>query len=102
MPFFSKKSKKLTNYQLSKELPFFPNVEVADRISLSDSLFLPKSSIADLFKDLLKEKREFKYNLVATITLKRWNNAINRYDIETSYIRSEAITVINQGFNLNT
>ena len=37
-----------------------------------------------------------------TITLKRWNNAINRYDIETIYIISEAITVINQRFNLNT
>ena len=77
------------------------NVEVADRISLSDSLFLAKSSIVDLFKDLLKEKRSFKYVLSTTITLKRWNNAINRYDIETIYIISEAITVINQRFNLN-
>ena len=33
------------------------NVEVADRISLSDSLFLAKSSIVDLFKDLLQNKR---------------------------------------------
>ena len=33
------------------------NVEVADRISLSDSLFLAKSSIIDLFKDLLQNKR---------------------------------------------
>ena len=32
-------------------------VEVADRISLSDSLFLVKSSIIDLFKDLLQKKR---------------------------------------------
>ena len=37
------------------------NVEVVDKISLSDSLFLAKSSIVDLFKDLLKEKRSFKY-----------------------------------------
>ena len=43
----------------------------------------------------------FKYSLLAIITLKRWNNAINRYDIETIYIRSEAITVTNQRFNLN-
>ena len=35
------------------------------------------------------------------MTLKRWNNAINRYDIETIYIRSKAITVTNQRFNLN-
>ena len=39
---------------------------------------------------------------MATITLKRWNNAINRYDIETVYLRSEAVTVTNQRFNLNS
>ena len=33
---------------------------------------------------------------------KRWNNAINRYDIETIYINSEAVTVTNQRFNLST
>ena len=63
--------------------------------------FLAKSSIIDLFKDLFQEKRGFKYNLLAIITLKRWNNVINRYDIETIYIRSEAITATNQRFNLN-
>ena len=47
------------------------------RKSLSDSLFLAKSSIVDLFKDLLQEKRGFKYILVTTITLKIWNNATN-------------------------
>ena len=99
LPFFPKKSKKLTNYQLSKGLfprkskrpkrltkhqilknllPFYDSVgisrkqhafrnyaetyevEVVDRISLSDSLFLAKSSIIDLFLDLLKEKKGFK------------------------------------------
>ena len=38
---------------------------------------------------------------MAIITLKRWNNAINRYDIETIYLRSEAIAVTNQRFNLD-
>ena len=71
-----------------------------DNRSLNDSLFLAKRSIKDFFKDLLREKRGFKYNLVAEITLKRWNNAINRYDIETIFIRSGAVTVINQRFNL--
>ena len=110
LPFFSKKSKMLTKYQLSKELPLFPkrpkrprkltkhqilknilplydsvgilrrerafkgyietyNVEVADRINLSDSLFLAKSSIIDSFKDLLQEKRCFKYVLSVKVTL---------------------------------
>ena len=35
------------------------NVGVTDRIGLSDSIFLAKSSIIDLFKDLLQEKRGF-------------------------------------------
>ena len=78
------------------------NVEVTDRKSLAGSSFSAKSSIIDLFSDLLEEKRGFKYVLLATITLKRWNNAINRYDIETIYINSEAVTVTNQRFNLST
>ena len=39
------------------------------------SLFLAKSSIIDLFKDLLQEKRGFEYVLSTKITLKIWNNA---------------------------
>ena len=50
----------------------------------------------------MQEKRGFKYVLSAIITLKRWNNAINRYDIERIYLNSEAITVTNQRFNLDT
>ena len=72
-----------------------------DRKSVSDSLFLAKSSIVDLFKDLLQEKRGFKYILVTTITLKIWNNATNTYDIGKAYFRSESLTVTNQRFNLN-
>ena len=115
-----KRPKRLTKHQiLQNVLPFFDSVgisrrehahkyyaetydvEVIDNTSLDDSLFLAKRSINDLFRDSLREKRGFKYTLLATITLKRWNNAINRYDIETIYIRSEAIIVTNQRFNLN-
>ena len=107
LPFFPKRSKrprKLTKHQILQNiLPFYNkvgisrreraykryietyNVEVVDRISLNDSLFLAKSSIVDLFKDLLKEKRGFKYNLMTTITLKVWNNTTNTYDIKTVY-----------------
>ena len=46
-------------------------VEVTDRESLSDSLFSAKSSIIDLFSDLLEEKRGFKYILSVIITLIR-------------------------------
>ena len=78
------------------------DVEIIDRIMLADSLFLAKSSIINLFKDILREKRGFKYNLEIKVTLKRWNNAINRFDIETIYINSEPVTVTNQRFNLST
>ena len=119
LPFFpkirKKRKKRLNKYQILSNIPpFFDtvrivkrehahrgyaetyNVEVMDNRSLNDSLFLAKRSI----KDLLREKRGFKYNLVAEITLKRRNNAINRYDIETVYIRSGPVTVKNQKFNL--
>ena len=42
-----------------------------------------------------EKKRGFKYNLVAIITLKRWNNAINRYNIEVMHIKTKAITETN-------
>ena len=76
-------------------------VEVVDRKSLSDLLFSARSTIADLFPDLLQEKRGFKYVLSTIITLKIWNNATDSYDIETAYFNAEAITVTNQRFNLS-
>ena len=76
------------------------SVEVADKISLSDSLFLAKSSIIDLLKDLLQEKIGFKYTLSTAITLKIWNNATNTYDIEDAHINAKAIIVRSRKFNL--
>ena len=124
LPFFPRKSKKpkrLTKHHILKNiLQFYDSVgisrkqhafrnyeetyeaEVVDRINLSDSLFLEKSSIIDLFLDLLKEKRSFKYILSVKVTLKRWNNETNTYDIDTIFHNSDTITVTNQKFNLNT
>ena len=126
LPFVPKKikrrkkgSKRLTKYQiLSNILPFFDtvgirkkehahrgyaetyNVEVMDNKSLDDSLFLAKRSIKDFLKDLLEEKRGFKCVIIAEITLKRWNNAINMYDIDRIFVRSHAETVTNERCNL--
>ena len=116
-----KRPRRLTKYQIiTNVLPFFDDakilrkehahryhaetydVKVINRISLDDSLFLAKRSINDLFRYLLEEKRGFKYNLEAVVTLKRWNNATNTYDIATKHIKAKAITVINQRFNLNS
>ena len=119
LPFFPKRSKRLTKHQILKNiLPFYDSVgisgkqhafrnyaetydvEVADRNSLSDSLFLAKSSIIDLFKNLLKEKRCFKYILSVRVTLKRWNHETNTYDVDTFFRNSDPITVTNKRFDL--
>ena len=116
-----KRAKRLTKYQiLRNELPFFDDVgilrkqyafrnyagtyevEVMDSISLGDSSFSAKRSIIDFFRDLLEEKRGFKYVLSTRVTFKKWNNATNTYDIDTIYRNSDPITVINKRFNLAT
>ena len=51
---------------------------------------------------MLREKRSFKYNLEVVVTLKRWNNATNTYDITTKSIKAKAITVVNERVNLNS
>ena len=117
----SKRSKRLTKYQvLENVLPFYDtvgifkrehahkdyaetyDVEITDRISLDDSLFLSKRSMNDSFRDLLREERGFRYNLYIVVTLKRWNNAINRFDVETVKIKAKAIKVTNQRSNLDS
>ena len=55
-------------------------VETIDNKSLSDSLSLSKNSIKNLFNDLLREKRGFKYILSTKITSKKHIN-----DNETKY-----------------
>ena len=75
-------------------------VEVVDKISLSDSMLLAKSSIIEFFSDLLSKKRGFKYILSARVTLKRWNNETNTYDIDTVFRNSDPITVTNKRFDL--
>ena len=58
------------------------NVEVIDNNSLNDSLFLAKSYIIDFLKDTLATKRSYKYSILAIITLKRWNSAINAWKFQ--------------------
>ena len=72
-----------------------------DNTSLDNSLSLTKSSIIDFFKDLVREKRSFKYNLKSTVTVKKWNNATNTNDYHPVYLRSKLIIVTNQRFYLN-
>ena len=69
---------------LRKEKPFKNyaetyKVETIDNKSLSDSLSLSKNSIKNLFNDLLREKRGFKYILSTKITSKKHINNETKY-----------------------
>ena len=67
-----------------------------DSKSLDDSLFLAKRSINDFFRDLLEQKRGFKYILSSRVTLTKWNDTTNTYYIDTIYHNSDPIKVINR------
>ena len=67
-----------------------------DSKSLDDSLFLAKRSINDFFRDLLEQKRGFKYILSSRVTLTKWNDTTNTYYIDTIYRNSDQIKVINR------
>ena len=64
--------------------------------------FQQKEVLMTFLKIYQKKKEVFKYILSVKVTLKRWNNATNTYDIDSIFRHSDAITVTNQRFNLNT
>ena len=59
-----------------------------------------KNSIRNLFDELLREKRGFKYITSAKITLKKQSND-NELDPKTLYFNSLVKTVINRRYCLN-
>ena len=88
----------MKNYELLRELPVYNDiniprkerafrgygqtykVEIINNKSLSDLLHVSKNSIKNLFDQLLREKRGFKYVLSTKIILKkRINNNEHRY-----------------------
>ena len=78
----------MKNYELLRKLPFYDDinisrkerafkryaetykVEIINNKSLCGSLFVDKNSIKNVFDDLLREKRSFKYVLNIKIILK--------------------------------
>ena len=110
--------KKLSNYELLRELPLYDDinisrkeralrgyaenykVEIINNKNLSDSLSVSKNSIKNLFDELLREKRGFKYIISVKITLKKRIND-NEFDPRTIYFNSIVKTVINQRYRLN-
>ena len=109
-----KKNNKLTNQELLQVLPFYDSVgitkkhrafrnyvstyslEIMDRESLMDILDLRRISINELFTDLLRERRGFKYFLTARVTLKKRQG--NNFIINRPYFNSTIKTVINDRY----
>ena len=61
---------------------------------------ISKKGIKNLFDELLREKRDFKYIISVKINLKKWIND-NEFDPKTLYFNSIIKTVINQRYRLN-
>ena len=108
--------KKITNQELLEVLLFYDDVAVLRKEKAfknyaatykvetidnkSDSLSLSKNSIKNLFNDLLREKRGFKYILSTKITLKKRIND-NETKYSTAYFNSTTKTTVNQRYHLN-
>ena len=110
--------KKLRNFELLRELPFYDDinisrkerafrryvktykVDIINNRSSGDLLYVSINSIKNLFDELLRKKRGFKYVLSTKIILKkRINNNEHRYS--TVYFNSLIKTVINRTYHLN-
>ena len=110
--------KKLSNYELLREFPLYGDinilrkerafkehaetyqVEIINNRNLNDSLSISKNSKKNLFDELLREKRGFKYIISVKITLKKRIND-NGFDPKILYFNSLIKTVINQRYCLN-
>ena len=109
-PFFKQpirkpRIKKLSNHELLQVLPLYDiinvlrkarafkkyaetyEVEIINSKSLNDSLSVSKDSIKNLFDELLREKKGFKYFLSTKIILKKRTNN-NEHKYSTVYFNS--------------
>ena len=102
----------MKKYELLLELPFYDDinisrkertfrtyvetykVEIINNKVLSDSLSVSQNSINNLFDELLREKRGFKYVFSAKIIIKKRIND-NEHKYSTVYFNSLIKTVIN-------
>ena len=103
----------MKNYELLRELPLYDDinisrkerafrgyaetykVEIINNKNLSDSLSVSKNSIKNLFDELLREKRGFKYIIEVKITLKKRIND-SKFVPKTLYFKSLNETVISK------
>ena len=121
LPFFNvsiekPKIKRSKNIDLLPELPFYDqlniktdqafggyaksnNVEIVDKKDLIVQLQASKSSIKDLFNDLLNETKGFKYQITVKVLLKKYKPN-EEIEFTPVYFNSSTKTIINNRFNL--
>ena len=112
------KTKHLPNIDLLHELPFYDELSVAEiskaftvyarsyRIEIIDlkdplvQLQASKSSIKDLFKDLLNEMEGFKYQITVKVLLCKYEGSGDK-EFAPVYFNFATRTVINSEYNLD-
>ena len=110
--------KRLKNIDLLSELPFYDQlkiiktdqafsgyvmsykVEIVDKKDLIVQLQASKSSIKDLFNDLLDEKKGFKYQITVNVLLKKYRSN-GEIDFTPVYFNSSTKTIINHKYKLD-
>ena len=111
------KIKRLKNIDLLPELPFYNQlniirtdqafsgyatsykVEIVDKKDLIVQLEASKSSIRDLFNDLLNETEGFKYQITVKVLLKKYKPN-EEIEFTPVYFNSSTKTIINNRFKL--
>ena len=122
LPFYNKpiekpKVKRLKNIDRLAELPFYEQlsviktnqafrgyamsykVEIIERKDPIVQLEASKSSIKDLFNDLLNETKGFKYQITVKVLLKKYKDT-REIELAPVYFNSLKKTVINHRFRL--
>ena len=74
-------------------------VEIIEKKDPIKQLEASKSSIKDLFSDLLNETKDFKYQITLTVTLKKYKRN-GEIEFRPAYLNSTTKTVINHKFSL--
>ena len=123
LPFYNvsidkRKIKRLKNIDLLAELPFYDQlniiktdqafsgyamsykVEIVDKKDLIVQLEASKSSIKDLFNDLLNETKGFKYQITVKVLLKKYKPN-EEIEFTPVYFNSSTKTVISHRYKLD-
>ena len=118
VPIDKPKIKRLKNIDLLPQLPFYDQlniikidpafsgyamsykVEIVDKKDLIVQLEASKSSIKDLFNDLLNETKGFKYQITVKVLLKKYKSN-GEIEFAPVYFNSSTKTIINRRYKLD-